>query len=294
MAAQFQAQTGESLHDFIETADWHGERDKQQALNMISPERDRAAEGLAQMTPQARKELDTKANGWAQRVLAVTRPDDTGSDTAAADIFRVLGPRSPEEIEAVRAAIRRNTNGQHSAYEELDRSLSGGTEDEAVAGLSGNPVQATWAGLKNVDSNPERTKELLRGVGDFTAAQKAEFQMQKAVFGTGWILDQVPAGADREEIRHLLDDDKVATDGAHLANLLRPPEEGATYRPSIHGLDKDEQTNKVRSGTRTRQRAPRVREQVAGRTRRGARGLGQAGRRDGAKILGRDDRQPVW
>ena len=133
--------------DFIGTADWHGGRDKEQALQMVSADRDHAEAKLQAMTPAARKELQGKANGWAQRVLAVTRTDDADSDTAAADIFRTLGPRSPEEVEAIRGAIRQNTGGKHSVYEELDRSLSGGTEDEAVAGLSGDPVKAAWAGL---------------------------------------------------------------------------------------------------------------------------------------------------
>ncbi len=89
------------------------------------------------MSPQDRTALDAKANDWAQQVLGVTRKADADSDASAADIFRALGPRSPEEVEAVRAAVRRNTDGKHSIYEELDRSLSSAVVDNvARLGLS--------------------------------------------------------------------------------------------------------------------------------------------------------------
>lgn len=240
MMAKFSEATGQSLEKFIQTADWDGGRDKEEALRLISPERDAAAEKIKGMSPDERKKLEGKANDWAQRVLAVTRIEDADSDTAAADIFRTLGPRSPEEVEMIRAAVRRNTGG-HGIYEELDRSLSGNTQDEAVAGLSGDPVQAAWAGLKNVDDNPGRSIEILRGL---SPAQRQELISKKAIFGTGWILNGIPEGADREEVRHLLANDTVGADGEHFANLLRDPMDGARLENKFAGVEKTAQTKK--------------------------------------------------
>ncbi len=247
MMAKFSEATGQSLEEFIQTADWDGGRDKEEALRLISPERDAAAEKIKAMSPDERKKLEGKANDWAQRVLAVTRIEDADSDTAAADIFRTLGPRSPEEVEMIRAAVRRNTGG-HGIYEELDRSLSGNTEDEAVAGLSGDPVQAAWAGLKNVDDNPGRSIEILRGL---TPAQRQELISKKAIFGTGWILNGIPEGADREEVRHLLANDTVGADGEHFANLLRDPMDGARLENMFAGVDKTAQTKKFEAARAT-------------------------------------------
>lgn len=230
MMEKFQAATGQSLQDFVGHADWHGGRDKEQALHMISAERDQAEAKIQAMTPAARKELEAKANGWAQRVLAVTRTDDADSDTAAADIFRTLGSRSPEEVEAIRVAVQKNTAGKHSIYEELDRSLSGGTEDEAVAGLSGDPVKAAWAGLKNVDNNPERSKEILRGL---TPEQRVKFKAQAPLYGTGWITEDVKNPSDRAELEDLISGDTVKAEGDHLASLLRRPEDGAGWQEAM-------------------------------------------------------------
>ncbi len=235
--------------DFIGTADWHGGRDKEQALQMVSADRDHAEAKLQAMTPAARKELQGKANGWAQRVLAVTRTDDADSDTAAADIFRTLGPRSPEEVEAIRGAIRQNTGGKHSVYEELDRSLSAGTEDEAVAGLSGDPVKAAWAGLKNVDNNPERSKEILRGL---TPEQRVTFKAQAPLYGTGWITEDVRNPADRAELEDLVAGDPVKADGDHLASLLRRSDEGADW----NGMRLGDPMANLRNAEIQKERAP--------------------------------------
>lgn len=238
-AAQFAAQTGESLAAFIETAPWHGAHDRAQARSLISPERDAAAGELAAMSPSARAALEVQAQGWAQRVLAVTRREGADSDVAAADIFRTLGPRSAVEVEAIRAAVRRNTGGR-SIYEELDRALSGGTEAEALAGLSGDPVAAAWAGLRNADQ-PARIVEILRGL---TAEQRVRFLVQQPMHGTGWILEKLPAGADRDEVRHLLGGRTAAADGVHLANLLRDPLHDAHYTAGIGGPALDAQSQR--------------------------------------------------
>jgi hypothetical protein len=161
MLAKFEAMTHEKLEDFIAKADWHGKRDGQQALDMISEKRDAADRSLEQMTPAARAAMAAQANSWAEQVLAVTRTDGANDDENAQKIARVRGPRTPAEIELIRAAIRHNTNGDHSIYEELDKSLSKGNEDEAVAGLAGNPVYAATIGLANAGDDADRIKEIL-------------------------------------------------------------------------------------------------------------------------------------
>ncbi len=241
MMTAFAEQTGQSLEEFITQADWHGERDRAQALSLISPERDAAAARIEAMSPDEQKALKVNAKRWAQQVLSVTRTEEADDDGNAAGIYRALGQRTPEELEAIRAEIRFNTGGA-SIYEELDRSLSGNTEDEAVAGLSGDPLKAAWVGLRNVDNNPERTKEILRNL---TPQQLAEFQAQAVVHGTGWITDKIPEGADREEVKQLLAGKQDAADGEHLANLLRDPLDGA--RPQLKmfgGFELDDQSKK--------------------------------------------------
>ncbi len=237
MMEKFQQQTGQSLHDFIDKADWHGGRDKAQALDLISDKRGETEAKLAQMPPGERKQLAAKASGWAEQVLAVTRTDDANDDDNAQKIARVLGPRSPEEIEAIRAAIRTNTQGKHSIYEELDRSLSNGNEDEAVAGLSGDPVHAATVGLTNASKDPARIKEILRGL---KPQQLAQLKQRQVMFGTHWIVGDTPPGVDRDEIQKLVAGDTAGADATHLTNLLKDPKDGF----KMHGFELDPETKK--------------------------------------------------
>ncbi|MCE9572195.1 MAG: hypothetical protein K8W52_03480 [Deltaproteobacteria bacterium] len=241
MMENFAQQSGESLPDFIAEADWDGERDRDQALALISPERDAAEQTLQAMTPGDRAHLDDRAAEWTQQVLAVTRADGADTGEGAAKIARVLGPRTPEEIEAIRAAVRKQTFGEHAIYEELDRSMSGKDEDEAVAGLSGDPVHAAAVGLRNAvgdpqraddgDRDPARMKEILRGLD---AKQLAELRQRERFLGTGWMVDAVPEGEDREEIRRLIAGDRAGADAAYLTDLLKKPTDGML---SLDGLD---------------------------------------------------------
>ncbi|MCE9576333.1 MAG: hypothetical protein K8W52_24510 [Deltaproteobacteria bacterium] len=175
---------------------------------------------MAAMAPAQRSALAGQASGWAQQVLDVTGTDDANDDASAQQIARVLGPRSPEEIEAIRAAIRANTNGRHSIYEELDRSLSGGNEDEAIAGLSGDPVHAAAAGLVNADGDPARTAEILRGLDP---AELAELK-QRNPLGTSWITGAVVEGPHRDEVAKLLAGDRAGADASRLGSLLVAPD----------------------------------------------------------------------
>jgi hypothetical protein len=222
--AKFQGATGESLHDFVASADWQGDRDQDQALALISPERDAIETAIAHKTPDARAKLTADANGWAQEILNVTTTGDANDDENAQKIARVVGKRTQEEVEAIRAAVRLNTHGEHSIYEELDRALSGGNEDEAVAGLKGDPVASAAAGLQNADGDPARTKEILRGL---SAAQLAGLKVREAAAGTAWIGDSVDEGPDRDEVVRLLAGDIAGADGTYFAGLLQGPSDAA-------------------------------------------------------------------
>ncbi len=225
MMGAFEQSTGQSLDGFVAGADWHGDRDRNQALALISPARDATDRRLAAMAPAEREALAAQAGDWAQQVLAVTRRDDADDDENAQQIARVLGPRSPEEIEAIRAAMRANTNHEHSIYEELDRSLSGGNADEAVAGLSGDPVHAASMGLINADGDPARTTEILRGLDPAQlAAMKA-----RGPFGVDWIADNVEEGPHRDEVVQLLAGDRRGADAARLGSLLQAPDQQTRF-----------------------------------------------------------------
>jgi hypothetical protein len=213
MMEKFQTMTNESLEAFIRKSDWHGKRDQQQALAMISGARDKADNQLEKMPPAERKELAARASAWAEQILAVTRTKDADDDDVAVKIARVLGPRTPVEIEMIRAAIRKNTNGEHSIYEELDKSLSNGNEDEAVEGLEGDPVHSAIIGIANAGKNAERIKEILRAL---TPAQLAVANQRQIIFGPAWAAAHVPDGPDHDEIVKLLTGDKAGADAVHM------------------------------------------------------------------------------
>jgi hypothetical protein len=216
MMASYAAGTGGSLADTIAHAAWPGARDAEQARALISPERDAAERDLAAMTPAARAQLTGRASSWAGEITDVTRAAGANDDNNAQKIARVLGPRTPAEIEAIRTATRTTTNGERSIYEELDRSLSGGNEDKAVAGLSGDPVHAASIGLVNAKGDPVRTREIMRGVaGD--PAQLAALKERNKRFGTSWIADALPEGAERDEIARLVAGDQAGANAERIA-----------------------------------------------------------------------------
>lgn len=244
MGEKFRELTGQTLDAFIKAADWGGKRDQQQALAMISADRGAAETKLEKMSPQARKELAAKANAWAEQVLAVTRTKDADDDDQAVKIARVLGPRSPEEIEMIRAAIRKNTNGEHTMYEELDKSLSKGNEDEAVAGLGGDPVRSAIVGISNAGKDAERIKEILKGLNP---RQLTDANNRQAMFGPAWAASDVPAGPDHDEIVKLLAGDKAGAEAVHITNLLKEPAEGFQPTMDFNKVEAQAKTAKLRS-----------------------------------------------
>lgn len=218
--AKFEKMTHQPLRDFIEQAPWDGKRDKEQARALISPERGKTEQTLAAMPPRDRALLDAQASDWAETILDVTGKNGANHDDNARKIFRVLGPRTPVQIEAIRAALRKITGREHSLYEELDRALSKGNEDEAVADLSGDPIGNAAVGLANAAGDSARTKEILRGLDP---SQLAEVKRQDP--GARW-AEAVPDNGGRAEARELLAGDRRAAETARLVDLFRAPSDG--------------------------------------------------------------------
>lgn len=240
MLSHYKGITHETLETSIETASWHGKRDKEQALDLISPQRDAADMKLASLTPAEKAKLEQDAEGWARRVLAVTRPDDANDDANARDLINVLGPLQAHEIEAVRSAIRAQTGGK-SLYGEIDRSLSGDNEDAAVAALKGDPVYSATIALTTANGDPKAVRDTLSWM---SPEQIAEMKARAATVGmdTDWIAGSVPENR-RAEVQALVDakmegtGKNAAADGEHIGELFGNPYEGMTAA-SIHDKNK--------------------------------------------------------
>lgn len=222
MMAAFARTTGQPLREFVEGADWDGEHDRTEARALIAPERDRAEAELAAMAPEARARLTGQAHGWAQQVLDVTRDSDADDDPMAHQLIAVLGPRTPVEIEAIRAAVRTTTHGDQTLYQELEQALGGDHEDEAVAALGGDPVHTASVGLRLAEDDPDRMKAILRGLAP---AQIAELRARNSFAGLTWIAGAVEEGEDRDEIAALVAGDPAAADAVRFTSLLRGPDD---------------------------------------------------------------------
>lgn len=112
MKAQFAAQTGKSLDDFVATTTWHSPRDREQAAELIGDRRGDTERSIATKSPHEQKKLRVQSIKWAEQVLAVTRKDDIDDDASAKAIFDTLGPRSPEEVEMIARARARARNSR--------------------------------------------------------------------------------------------------------------------------------------------------------------------------------------
>ncbi|MGE3459653.1 MAG: hypothetical protein AB7O24_31360 [Kofleriaceae bacterium] len=220
---QFEAQTKQSLDHFIETAPWHSKRDREQAQDMVSSKRDHTEDSLSKLAKENPAEYEKKrvqAIQWASLVLQTTRKDDVDHDSDAKPIFDTLGPRTPEEIELIRAEIRKQTGGR-TAYQEIDKSLSGGTEDEALAGLKGDKINAVAAGIRNADGNVKRMEELLLRLGPEEIKQLNVKAPDVAIIA----IHSVPPG-QREQIGDLITGNRAKANAAHIADLFKDPKDG--------------------------------------------------------------------
>ncbi len=232
MMAQYKTMSGgKSLETSLSTAKWHSERDKEQALDLISTKRDQAHATLVSLPPDKRKKVEDAAEKDAAKILAVTRGGHADDDEVAQDIFRVLGPKEPHEIEAIRAAVRANTQGR-TIYQELDLSMSGGNEDEALAGLKGDPVHSAAMGLINADGDADRTKEILRGLDP---EQVATLKNRNPFLGPQ-LVDALPANHQAEvtallgrtSTKGAISATTAAADGAQIAELFTDATHGVS------------------------------------------------------------------
>ena len=210
------------LQVFIQNTEWHGDRDQEQALALISPERGTAESELQALSPEARKKLNAGANGWSQQILKAARPDDANDNSET--IAVVLGTRSAVEIEAIRAAVRHSTRSR-SLYQELDRSQSVGNKDEVLAGTTGDPVFAASMGIANANGDAERIKKI---VGGLTDAQRAGLVLSNGPLGASAITRSVHE-SQRGEIHELLTGTRATADGAHFADLFKDPKAGIEF-----------------------------------------------------------------
>ncbi|MEP6861502.1 MAG: hypothetical protein ABJE66_12815 [Deltaproteobacteria bacterium] len=144
----------------------------------------------------------------------------------------------------IRAAIRRNTNQEHTIYEELDKSLSNGNEDEAIAGLSGDPVHAAIIGIANAGHDTERIKEILKGLN---AAQLREANQRNIMWGPGWAAAHVAEGPDHEEIVRLTQGDKAGAEAIHITNMLKEPGDGYKLTMDAEAMERQQKTLQLRS-----------------------------------------------
>ncbi len=220
--AQFEAQTGQKLDAFIKGCDkWNNNgdnRDKAAALQLISPERDKADEALANMKPEEREAARARINEDAKAFILATNARDH-SDANSQKIFRLMEKKSPAEIELLRAAIREQSNGEHNLYERIDYGMHKGDEDEAVAMMAGDHVASAQAALKNED-DPKRLAEV---VGNLDDADRAKINVEP--YRT-LALGRIKNASDRAVLQAALDGNKDLAEGERLGNLLKPKEEG--------------------------------------------------------------------
>ncbi len=229
MMVHYERITDEKLDASIEKSASFDKRDKEQALDLISTQRDAAYTKLAGLPPAEKASLEKNAETWASQVLAVTRPDDADEDGNARKIVNVLGPLEPYQIEAVRAAVRAQTGGK-SIYQELDRSLSGSEGDAAVAALKGDPVFSGTIALATANGDLETVRDTL---GWMSGEQIAEMKARGAKVGldTDWIANSVPEN-HRAEVQALVDakgtkaNKNAAAEGERIAELFSDPREG--------------------------------------------------------------------
>ncbi len=211
----------QSLETYISGADFHGKRDQKVASDLISDKRDAGWDELANLSPADRAKKEAQATDWAIQILSSTTIHDHGDDNVR-KIFRVLGPRTPGEIELIRAAIRKQTFNQSSLYMTLDDGLHKEDEDEAVQEMSGDPVANALAAVHNADGDADRIKEVLLALKPDQLEKLRHLDCgMDGMFAAG-----VKDPAAITEIIALVRGDKTQADAARLGDMLKPKAEG--------------------------------------------------------------------
>ena len=219
---QFEKLTGQSMTSFIEgCSDWNNngdKRDKHAALQLIDDKRGKAEEAIAKMDPALRAIKEKEANDRAIQILSATTAHDH-SDENMQKIFRALGPADAVEIEMIRAAVRKHTDGQSNLYQAIDNGTKKGDEDQAIAMLAGDRVGSARAALAN-ETDPKRLREVI------TALKPKELEELRTGPFKEIALARIENPADRAEMRALIEGNRAQADAEHLANLLLPRNAG--------------------------------------------------------------------
>ncbi|MGE3762479.1 MAG: hypothetical protein AB7L94_09510 [Kofleriaceae bacterium] len=193
---------------------------------MISDKRDLATDKLAAMDPKARAELEDKAATWADQVMDVTQSADRDDSEHADKIASILGPRSPEEIELIRARIRLQSSGvdekkRTTLHEQLDRTFTGNDKDIALAGLSGNHVNVAARQLVDAaaEGDPERVHRIVKSLDE---TKLAELRATNPVL-LAQIASNMPAD-QRGHVEAALGGRRGEAEGGRIESLLQPVE----------------------------------------------------------------------
>ncbi|MGE5180825.1 MAG: hypothetical protein ACM31C_02125 [Acidobacteriota bacterium] len=220
--AQFEAQTGQKLEDFIKgCSDWNNNgdgRDKAAALQLISPERDKADAALADMKPEDREAARAQAKQDADAFLLATSKRDH-SDANSQKIFRLMEKKSPAEMELFRAAIREQSLGEHNLYERIDYGMHDGDEDEAVAMMAGDHVSNARMALIN-ETDPKRFEEAVNNLTDDERKKLNEEPFKSMA------LSRIKNPSDRAVVEASIAGNKDLAEGERLGNLMKPKDEG--------------------------------------------------------------------
>lgn len=212
---------GESLDDMITSQEGLDDNARKHAHSLVSEKRDAATDKLAAMDPKARAELEDKAAVWADKLFKVTRSDDRDDSEHADDVAGILGPRSPEELEVIRARVRLQTSGTQrtTIYEELDRTFTGRDKNIALAGLDGDHKQVASQQLIDaaMEGDPERVHRIVKQLGPEKLAELRTINPMLLAQVTSHMPDDARAQVDAE-----LGGRRAEADGARIASLLQP------------------------------------------------------------------------
>lgn len=188
----------------------------QAVFQLVSPERVQAQRRIAAMSPEERAKLDKDAKVRARSVHDALVTPNTGER----EIHDNVGQQDPVQAEALRQAYRKESLGE-SVYLDMDHSLSGEDQDEAMAGMSGDKVASVAAALENaidMSDDEDRVKEVLRRADPATRASLMVGPHAPKLAKAINAMD----GVDKEIVAALSIGDKAGADSAHLASALLP------------------------------------------------------------------------
>lgn len=170
----------------------------------------------------------------------------SGSDKST--ILDTLRGKSPEEVAAIKASYTEHFPG-HDMDADIGKNLSGKDLNEAKASMSGDPVAASVAAIKNAETGTffgnvdnDKVKQVLEGIPD----PKVRAEVAKQVGGE---ITGMQSGNDKAYTQALLDndngkaaaikiDDSMHSTGHWFAQALNTTVAGGLLGKDF-GLDKD-------------------------------------------------------